>query len=214
MNFISKRKQIYLRSDSMESSDLIALEEMLAKSLTLEDKNPSEEILESITHYFRELRGLCSKGAVYQDTVAESNIIQHATEILSKLIKDPYALHSEPALVCIRVGIQFLGNFIVDNVRTQGIIWQQHKSLLWQVYWKVDVCWKHKWRVSLYRRNLLSLTDPKAVNFSAMVVFNVLKDNLNVPLEEILYLFPVILDIAAKESEFGYVLSYNVVLYI
>jgi hypothetical protein len=115
----------------MDSSDIIVLEEMLASSLTLKDKTPSEEILSSITHYFRELRGLCAKGPVYQVTVAESNIVHHATEILSKLIKD--ALHLEHALVCIRVGVQFIGNFVVDNSKNKHYIWKHHQQLLRQV---------------------------------------------------------------------------------
>jgi hypothetical protein len=52
---------------------------------------------------------------------------------------------------------------------------------------------------------MLSLSDVKAGNYAAMVVFNLLKDNRNdMALEEIVQLFPSVLEVAAKESEFGY----------
>lgn len=53
---------------------------------------------------------------------------------------------------------------------------------------------------------MLSLSDVKAGNYAAMVVFNLLKDNRNnIALEEIAQLFPSVLEVAAKESEFGYI---------
>jgi hypothetical protein len=120
--------------DSSESSaDINNLEDLLAKSLSLEDNpNPTtaEDILKTITNYFRELRGVCAKGKVYQDAVAESNIIKHSTEIIQKLLNDPRSLQYERVLVCIRVGVQFFGNFVVENDRTRNLMWQNYRALL------------------------------------------------------------------------------------
>jgi hypothetical protein len=118
---------------SASSADINNLEDLLAKSLSLEDNpNPTtaEDILNTITNYFRELRGVCAKGKVYQDAVAESNIIKHSTEIIQKLLNDPRSLQYERVLVCIRVGVQFFGNFVVENDRTRNLMWQNYRALL------------------------------------------------------------------------------------
>ncbi|XP_065332799.1 ataxin-10 [Cloeon dipterum] len=173
----------------MESSesctDISNLETMLAKSLTLEDTpNPTtaEDILTTITNYFRELRAVCAKGKVFQDAVAESNIIKHSTEIIQKLLNDPRCLQYERVLVCIRVGVQFFGNFVVDNDHTRSLMWNSNKSLL---------------------RELLNLSDVRAANFTAMVVYNIFKGNTAIPYTEVTHIFPMILSLAAKESEFA-----------
>jgi hypothetical protein len=116
--------------------DIANLEDMLATSLSLEDNNPTtaENILSSIANYFRELRGVCAKGKVYQDAVAESNIIKHSTEIIQKLLNDPRSLQYERVLVCIRVGVQFLGNFVVDNDRSKHLVWHNYRLMLRYVF--------------------------------------------------------------------------------
>ncbi|XP_059484516.1 ataxin-10 [Neocloeon triangulifer] len=172
--------------DSSEScADITSLEDMLAKSLSLEDNpNPTtaEDILNTITNYFRELRAVCAKGKMFQDAVAESNIIKHSTEIVQKLLNDPRSLQYERVLVCVRVGVQFFGNFVVDNDRTRSLMWQEYKNLL---------------------RELLNLSDVRASNYTAMVVFNIFKGNPNIPYTDITNVFPSILSLAAKESEFA-----------
>lgn len=103
---------------------------MITSAYTLHNlvKKGSSVNVQQVTECLRSLRNACVGNSDVQ------NCLGHETSILQDVctaINDILAMdRSEECILCLRVGVQFLGNFIVNNVENQKQVWSQCSSLL------------------------------------------------------------------------------------
>ncbi|EEB14326.1 Ataxin-10, putative [Pediculus humanus corporis] len=92
-------------------------------------KNSNYVKLDDVINAFRQLRNLCAKGVEYQNAISKnSQIIENTKNLLleislSKTIEEKLNL-------CLIVGLQFLGNLLVNNKSNQLKIWSSCQDLL------------------------------------------------------------------------------------
>ena len=107
----------------------LVLDKMITSAYTLHNlvKNGLSLNVQEITECLRSLRNACINSEVQNNLGHETSVLEDVcTAINAVLAMDK----SEECILCIRVGIQFLGNFIVNNVENQKQVWSQCSSLL------------------------------------------------------------------------------------
>lgn len=110
--------------------------------------------VQQVIECLRSLRNACATSSDVQNSLShETSVLQDVCSAINAVL----SMHkSEESIVCLRVGVQFLGNFIVNNVENQKEVWSQCSSLL---------------------RSLLLFEDTKLNDYCAMVLYNIVLGN-------------------------------------
>lgn len=103
---------------------------MIASAYTLHNivKDASSLNVQQVTECLRSLRNACATSSNVQTS------LQHETSVLRDVcsaLNTVLSFHrTEEHVLCLRIGVQFLGNFIVNNIENQKEVWSQCSSLL------------------------------------------------------------------------------------
>lgn len=129
---------------------------MITSAYTLHElvKNTSSLNVQQVTECLRCLRNACAASSDVQISLGhETSVLHDVCSAINAVLPMP---KSEECTLCLRVAVQFLGNFIVNNVENQKEVWSQCSSLL---------------------RSLLMFEDSKLNNYCAMVLYNIILGN-------------------------------------
>lgn len=156
------------------------LSDVLQESVK-ELKTDNVEIIELLTVVFRVLRNSCVGEPDIQRKIVENTAAVDSTCDIVKII-----LHSsdQEKIICLRVGVQFLGNLVVNNRQTQPIIWNKCSTVL---------------------LDLMKHEDDRVGNYSCMVMYNILLGcpDITSALEDYKQLLEILIEHAMKDSEFA-----------
>ncbi|XP_054279068.1 ataxin-10-like [Macrosteles quadrilineatus] len=117
----------------------------LLHRLVLEDTPP----VDTLTDCFRSLRNNCAVNSEVQSSLAELSVLNDANLAINKSLDK----RGDDWTLCLRISAQFLGNLIVNNPKTQRIVWTKCCSQL---------------------KQMATHGDEKLTNICMMVLYNIL----------------------------------------
>lgn len=90
--------------------------------------NYDEFDCESLADCFRDLRNICAVDPSIQTTLATDTMaIADTCMVFRRIMSKP---KYEDGTLVLRLGVQFLGNLIVNNENTQQIVWSECSTIL------------------------------------------------------------------------------------
>lgn len=103
---------------------------MIASAYILHNlvKDASSLNVQQVTECLRSLRNACATSSNVQNSLRhETSVLRDVCSVLNTVL----SIHkTEEHVLCLRIGVQFLGNFIVNNIENQKEVWSQCSSLL------------------------------------------------------------------------------------
>ncbi|XP_063238575.1 ataxin-10 [Bacillus rossius redtenbacheri] len=128
--------------------DAETLGRVLREAVLHAGEDPSA-VLPAATECLRLLRNGCANAPGFQAAV-RAPCLEATRGLLARLAERE---DHQPAVLCLRTGLQFLGNAVVGCVENQVLVWRDFSGML---------------------INFLEFHDEKVVNFAAMVIYNIL----------------------------------------
>ena len=90
-------------------------------------KTDNVQVVALVTEVFRALRNSCVGEPANQIVIAiDTAAIDYTCNVVRLILHSP----GQDNVLCLRVGVQFLGNLIVNNRETQPIIWNKCCQIL------------------------------------------------------------------------------------
>ncbi|KAK7868846.1 hypothetical protein R5R35_014175 [Gryllus longicercus] len=179
LNVKEAMKKLRPKNGNVSTKILKQVAHALDIQLSVLRDEQSAEVIGAITECFRFLRNACAVDRHLQKCLVNSTIFTSTSDLLGILCSDTTL---ENNLSCVKIIVQFIGNAIVGNQKNQIIAWEIFHP---------------------HVKKLLVSVDDSLVNFSCMVLYNILIGELDATLQYITTNMPLLLNCYSNGSEFA-----------